>query len=204
MEPRPHPPGTERGRGRPRDPRTDRAIVEAALQLLARDGYSRMTLEAVAAEAGVTKPTIYRRYADKADLATAALAQLAAEEPEPTTGDVHDDLVAALAAFRRSLLRPNGFALLGTVLAEEGHTPELIERFRERLLVPRRRRLRTLVERGIAEGVVRADADVEAAVNLLVGAFYARHLTGAGIPPTWPRRVVDTVWAGIAADAPPP
>ena len=66
-------------RGRPRSEEADRAILEAALTLMARDGYARMSVDAVAAEAGVSKPTLYLRYPSKAALATAALAHVREE-----------------------------------------------------------------------------------------------------------------------------
>jgi hypothetical protein len=91
-------------------------------------------------------------------------------------------------------------ALLGTVLSEESHTPELAAKWREHLLRPRRAGLRAALERGVVRGEIRADADLDAVVNLLVGSFYARHLTGEGIPSDWPRRVVDTVWSGLEAN----
>lgn len=186
-----------RGRGRPRDPAIESAILAAAAARLADDGYARMSIEAVARDAGVTKPTLYRRYPTKAALAVAALARVAAAEPSVDTGSARDDLVGMLGAFRRSLTGTRSLALLGTVLSEEHHTPELAARWREQLLRPRRAGLRAALERGVARGEVRADADIDAAVNLLVGSFYARHLTGEGIPRDWPRRVVDTVWAGL-------
>jgi AcrR family transcriptional regulator len=191
--------GAVRGRGRPRDPAIEEAILDAAVTRLALDGYARMSIEAVARDAGVTKPTLYRRYPTKADLAVAALARVAAAEPVVDTGSTRDDLVGMLRAFRRSLTSTRSLALLGTVLSEEAHTPELAALWRDRLLRPRRAGLRAALARGVARGEVRADADLDVAVNLLVGSFYARHLTGDGIPADWPRRVVDAVWVGLEA-----
>lgn len=185
--------------GRPRDRGIDDAVLAVAVRRLAEDGYARLSIEAVAAEAGVSKPAVYRRYRSKADLATAAVAALAAAEPEPDTGSTYEDLVAFLRTFQRSFLRPNGPSLLGTVLAEEHHTPELLACFRDRLVRPRRSRLRALLVRGQARGEVRVDADLDAAVNAMVGALYARYLTGQGVPRTWPRRTVDLVWPALAA-----
>ena len=62
--------------GRPRDPAADRAILDATLHLLAEQGYQAMSIEGVAAASGVSRPTVYRRYASKADLVAAALAGL--------------------------------------------------------------------------------------------------------------------------------
>ncbi len=183
--------------GRPRDPETEARILEVALRHLAREGYTRMSLDAVAAEAGASKPTLYRRWPSKADLATAAIRTIQLAEPPFETGSTPGDLEAVLRNFSRSLLRPNGLSLIGTVLAEEEHTPELIRLFRERIVAPRRAMLREVLERAQRRRELRASADVEAAVNLLVGAFYARYLAASAIPADFPERVVDIVWQGI-------
>ncbi|HJO39155.1 MAG TPA: TetR/AcrR family transcriptional regulator [Vicinamibacterales bacterium] len=186
------------GPGRPRDPGVNRAILKAALRQLAEDGYSRMSMDAVASEAGVTKPTVYRRWSSKADLATAALAELQGAEPIPSTGSAPSDLKTILAALQKTLFRPNGMAIIGAVMVEERHTPELITLFRERVVHPRRLLLREVLESAEAEGALRAGADLDAAVNMLIGSFYAHYLTGDKMPRTWARRIVDTVWKGIA------
>lgn len=191
--------GEERGRGpgRPRDPERDTAILEAALELMAREGYARMSIAQVARAAGVSKPTVYRRWSGKPDLATSALASFALSEP-PVEGDTaRARLVSALGNFRRSLLRPHGMAMLGTLLAEEAHNPELLELFRERIVAARRERLTAILEEGRAQGDIRRDADLEAAVSLLVGSFYARYLTGRGVDEGWPERVVALLWPAL-------
>lgn len=183
--------------GRPRDPETEARILDVALRHLARDGYSRMSMDAIAAEAGASKPTLYRRWASKADLATAAIQTIRFAEPPFDTGSIPGDLEAALANFSRSLLRPNGLSLIGTVLAEEEHTPDLIRLFRERLVAPRRAILRAILERARKRKELRPNADLDAAINLLVGAFYARYLAGSAITPDFTKQVVAIVWQGI-------
>lgn len=193
--------GAESGHtpGRPRDPKTESRILEVALRLLAEDGYSRMSLDAVAAAARVSKPTMYRRWSSKADLATAALRTIQLSEPAVDTGSTLGDLTGTLQNFRRSLLRPNGMSLIGTVLAEESHTPELLTHFRDRIVAPRRAMLREILERAEKRGELRPDANLEAAINMLVGAFYARYLAGSKIPATFPQELAQIVWSGVAA-----
>lgn len=185
--------------GRPRDPETEQRILEVALRLLAAEGYSRMSLDGVAAEAGVSKPTIYRRWTSKADLATAALRLMQVAEPRPDTGSTVGDLTASLENFSRSLLRPNGMSLIGTVLAEESHTPELLRLFRERIVVPRRAMLRVILESASRRGELRAGVDLDVPVQMMVGAFYAKYLATSKVPAGFARQLVDAVWQGIAA-----
>jgi AcrR family transcriptional regulator len=183
--------------GRPRCSETDERILQATLRRLAEEGYSRMSLDAIAAEAGTTKPTIYRRWPGKEALAVAALEQLQSHQQPVPTGATREDLVALLRDFRAKLLRPNGMAMIGTLLVEERHTPELLRLFRERIVGPRRRGLLALLCQARQRGELRAGADLEAAVGLLVGSFYAQYLTGDGIPKDWPERVVEVVLEGL-------
>jgi len=186
-------------RGRPRDPDLDRRILDAALDQMREVGYAGMSVEQVARAAGVPKPTLYRRWASKPDLATAALARLQSQEPPPRGGTARDEVLAILREFGRNLTRPHGLAMIGTLLAEETRHPELIELFRTRIVDRRRAIIRDALKRGRERGELRDDVDLEAVTSLLVGSFYGRHLTGKGIPRTWASRVVATVWRGIEA-----
>jgi AcrR family transcriptional regulator len=156
-----------------------------------------MSLDEVAARAGASKPTLYRRWPSKADLTTAALRTIQLKEPAVDTGSTVGDLTRILQNFRRSLLRPNGLSLIGTVLAEEHHSPELLALFRQRIVSPRRRMLSAVLERARERGELREGARIDAAVNLLVGAFYARYLQDSTIPAGYPADMVGIVWNGL-------
>ena len=184
--------------GRPRDPNVEQRLLEVTLQHLAREGYSRMSVDGIAEQAGVGKPTIYRRWKGKADLATAALGLLQVAEPDVDTGSTVGDLTGILVNFRRSLLRPNGLSLIGTVLAEEHHTPELLELFRQRIVAPRRQMIRTGLERARVKRELGPRADIETAVNMLIGAFYAHYLASPRIGVDYPAQLVAMVWTGIS------
>src|SRR3954453_6438752 len=85
--------------GRPRSAEADRAILQAALELLAEDGYRALTMERVRERSGVGKATIYRRYASKAELARTAIAPLNYDLPVPEdTGSLEGDFVATVGA----------------------------------------------------------------------------------------------------------
>jgi AcrR family transcriptional regulator len=186
--------GAKRG-GRPPDPEADERILAAAQKLLATQGFSRMSIEAVAAESGVAKTTIYRRFSDKADLATAAIADLIPRTvPEPT-GDAYHDLLVQLDFNRRVL----DMAVIGTPLVEERSNPGLLDTFRERVVGPRMEILRRIIELGIERGQLRADLDADAVADLVMGAFLFRYLAAGHPDEDWPRRVLDSVWAGLRA-----
>ena len=148
--------------GRPRDPEIDDAILDATLRHMAEHGYGGMSIAGIAAEAGVTKPTLYRRWSNKADLATAALHRLQAEEPPAKSGNFRADLVAILTAFQRNLFRPNGMAMIGMLLSEEQREPALITLFRERITRKRRAMVRSIFVAAVARGELRPGVDVDA------------------------------------------
>jgi AcrR family transcriptional regulator len=189
----------EERRGRPRSREADQAILQAALRLLTEEGYPRMSIEAVARTANVGKPAIYRRYRDKADLAAAAIADIGGNMTSPVdTGDTRGDLVEFVR--RVSEMLPQvGIPLLGTIFAERERHPELHARFRERVAEPRRALARELLARGMARGDVRRDVDVEVVVDHLIGAFFARHVTGPPLSSGWADQVVSVIWPGIAS-----
>ena len=141
-------------RGRPRDPRRDEAIYEAAITLCADAGYDRMTLEAVAARAGVSKPTIYRRCPQgKAQLVAAAIAWRREAKPEvPDTGSLRGDL---LATVRHMVEHMRENAQLAAGLTHQLRTsPELAETFRLHVIEPERARWTELLHRAAARGEI--------------------------------------------------
>ena len=188
--------------GRPRDAGIDEAVLAAARTHLATVGYEAMSLVAVAAEAGTTRQALYRRWANKADLATAAIASMSALEQRPDSDDPRADLVAELRAFRTGVTRRNGISLVGTML-QESVDPDLVRLFRKRLVTPRRRRIRHILERARQLGLVADDADLDYAAAAATGLLYALALAGNPIPAGWPARAADLVWRACGGTPPP-
>ena len=185
--------------GRPRDPETDRAILRAALKLLTDRGYAGMSVEGVASRAGVGKTTIYRRYSSKVELVAAALGALRDDlGPLPDTGDIRSDIVEMILQMRRALRQGPGLGMIGALLVEERRSPELLELLRERLLRPRREEAIMVLQRGVDRGEIRADVDLEVAVQAMVGAVITRHIFGATESRRRIEQTVDTIWNGLA------
>jgi AcrR family transcriptional regulator len=186
--PRPRP-------GRPRDKTRDALILDATMRLIARDGYTRMTLRQIAAEAGVSKATIYLRWSDKADLATAAIEHARLAESPAPTGDTRADLLAQLRWFRATQDRIFATGLVGTCLMEEHHTPELLQLLRERAVQPRWKIMRAILQAAVDNGELDPGADLDTLSDLLHGAFYAQYLRGETPADDRDARVVDAVLA---------
>jgi AcrR family transcriptional regulator len=181
--------------GARKDPEADRLILETAHRLLRELGYDRLTIDAVAREAGVARTTVYRRYRDKADLVSAAIETLRAPVKRSATGDVRRDLTAHLDGVRRNY----GVSLAGTLLMEEPYNPRLLELFRQRMVTPQRRILAEAIQEGIARGEIRANVDIERVLDLLLGAFFAAVFANGRPGPDWPEQIVESLWPAIAA-----
>jgi AcrR family transcriptional regulator len=184
-------------RGRPRDPGIDHAVVLATQIQLAASGYHRMSIDTIAAAAGTTKATIYKRWASKADLATAAVSALIEDEAPPNTGSAWGDLVSYLETFRNRIEHNRGMGIIGALLAEQTHTPELLDLFRERVLRPRRALIRRVLERARDRGEIKEDADLDIAVSMLIGSYYAEYITGRDISDGWIEQMITIFWSGI-------
>jgi AcrR family transcriptional regulator len=180
--------------GRPRNEDADREIVAATLRLLAEQGYDRTSMEAVAAEADVTRATVYRRYASKAELVCAALSTYPEDVHISDPSDVRGFLVNLLSAFREGVQSCDGVAICSSLYLNRHEHPEMLDEFRRGVVEPRRQRMGSVLESAIAAGQVRAGVDVEMIVSMLFGAGIQHMLTGHTLPPGWPERAVAAVW----------
>jgi AcrR family transcriptional regulator len=188
--------------GRPRDSGIDERVMDAARRHLAHGGYEALSLAAIAKDAGTTRQALYRRWPTKADLATAAIAAMSRAAERAASDDPYADLVRELEAFREGISRPDGVAMVGTMLLRSTE-PQLVGLYRERIVQPRRERLLVILERGCDAGLLAADADLEAAVTMLTGSWYARSLAAGEELPHWAERVAAIVWRGLGGRIPP-
>lgn len=169
--------------GRPRDADIDARIAAATLSLLAEHGYGALTLESVARTAGVTRPTIYRRWPGKAALVLGVLTATVPQLGAPDTGDTFVDLQTAIVdfvvEFTNSGYSPTVFALH----AEARHDPDLAALLSGSYLAPRMGRVVLLVERAKRHGGLRSDLPSDVVRDLLFGPLIYRWLV-AGEPIT--------------------
>ena len=183
-----------RAAGRPRNPGLDPAILAAAERQLRELGYARMSLESVAAAAGTTVPSVRRRFRGKADLAAAVIGSLRIADLPAAAGAPRARALAILRNFHDNLRRPDSLAMVGTLLAEERHHPELLSAFRSRLVEPRRALLRDALADGVEAGQLPPSADPEVLATMLIGSFYARYLAASVIPDDWAERTLRQAW----------
>src|SRR3954451_20253856 len=147
---------------------TDEAIIEATRELLIEEGVHRLTIEGVAARAGVAKTTIYRRYRSKHELALAVLFDMvqrvvAVEDSGDTRAELITFVDGAVRVLESTLM---GRVMRGLV-SDFATDPELGEAFREQVIAVRVAEVRRLVDRGIERGDLAADVDYELVHELL-------------------------------------
>lgn len=194
-------PGPSPSAGRARDPGIDSRALKAAARQLAAYGYDRMTVAAVADEAGTTRQAVYRRWPHKAELAAAALAAFTDMDNGPETADPYEDLIAELTDFQRGVSRPGRMSLVGTML-QDSTEGGVRARYQAQVIAPRRHRLRLIFERAQQLDLIDADADLEVALTLCTGSWYGRALAGAAPPSNWPRRTAALVWRAVGGTPP--
>src|SRR5260370_9118063 len=140
-------PSAPRRRGRPRSEPAHRALLEAALREFVARGYEAMSLEAIAAAAGVSKITLYRRWDSKLALLREVLHQLSAETPMEDQGSLEEDLRVRLQeAYRVGTSSPAG-QIMPRFVGEIASHPELLEMYQTEILRPRLERLQALIAR---------------------------------------------------------
>jgi AcrR family transcriptional regulator len=176
--------------------RSDERITEATLQLLRGGGPAAVTVEGVAAASGVAKTTIYRRHANRREMLQAALTRLT-ETPTPAPEVATKEKVRwAVASAREALEDVLGLSSVGAILANQD--PEFTESVRA-VLTPHTRVLVALMDSAVAAGNVRADADNDTVLSLILGAYLGEQLRFGRIREGWLDHTVDVLWSGVGA-----
>ncbi|GAA3822399.1 TetR/AcrR family transcriptional regulator [Sphaerisporangium flaviroseum] len=193
--------GAARAPGRPRSEKAEKAIVDAAIDMIAEGtGVAELSIEAIAARAGVGKTTIYRRWSNKEDLVVDALATLKAPIPVLDAASVRENVVRYLGSMQQETHHRRTRCIMNIALSESERYPHLAERFREIAIKPRREALRSVIQRGVDSGELRADVDVEVAMAALTGAmlFFTKWRDNEDdLPLDLPERIADQILTGL-------
>jgi len=148
----------------------------------------------------VGKGAIYRRWPSKEALALDLLLELA--EPHlaiPDRGDTRAELLASIENPIRAITRTRFGPVIRAMLSQIAGNPAIGDPFRSSVVAARRAEIARVVERGIARGDLRADADPSVATELLAGPVYFRLVFGGPLDEDLARRVVDTLLRGLSA-----
>jgi AcrR family transcriptional regulator len=162
--------------GRPRSEPARRAVLEAALRLVARDGYQAVTIKGIAEEAGVGRQTVYRWWNSKSAILLEALTELARPSalPEPTDDPVHDLREVLRGSFR---LSPVAGPIISGLMADATHDPDFLAQLQRDLLAKRRAVVREILERGQRSGQIGEGADLALVTDMVWGTMWYRVLS---------------------------
>ncbi len=186
----------KRGRGRPRSQTSENGILQATLELLAKGGYTEVTVDKVAAMANASKATIYRRWPTKENLVIAAF-DLTKPLNVPSKPKMVDSLVELIWQYSQFLQNTALGGVLPALEAERQHNPEL-DKFLAPLIEARREPLRTIIKRGIERGELAKATDVEFICDLVMGPIQLRILSmHKTVTKKYILKVVETVLASL-------
>lgn len=170
------------GRGRPRDPAVDTAILTAALDLFIEKGIAAMSIEQIAKRAGVGKPTLYRRWSTKEALVADAIeALVVADVTWPTRDEIdavptHRLVERNLVATARTAADPRFRALIAQIYGSAVTHPLLMQTYWTHYIQPRRELTIAMLRRAKADGRIAPDTDLEVLVDMLAGGVTYRVL----------------------------
>src|ERR1700754_4794114 len=188
--------------GRPRDAALDEAIILAARDRLVRDGYSQMTIGDIAADAKVSRPTLYRRWSTKFELVVDALDYGFRKQRDTYTLDLsrmepREALVEAVRRLDPAYFNPDAMVLMGNFAGEAIRTPGLLEILRTHAVEPRV----TLVENVLSQlqerGAVHDGLDKHTIATMCFGSYFAAFYRGEHTSEI-PEAVVAVLWPAIA------
>ncbi len=190
-----------RGPGRPRSEQSRSAVLGATTELLHEVGLRAMTTEQIARRSGVGKATIYKWWPNKYAVAVEAfLAEITAEAPDPDTGSAPEDLRRVLSGLIHFYTGASG-RVFAQLIGEGQYDPRIREELRDHLVAPRRALMRTVWNRGVRRGQLRADADPDTMIDLLIGPVLYRLLLGtAPLDDTTAAALVDAALRGVTRD----
>jgi len=168
-------------------------VVSAVLGALRNGGYAAVTIDGIARKVKRARTSIYRRWPSKRHLVAYAVLSEMGDNPAADTGALREDLEAAVETLLNAFAGPLGQALAGLV-ADMAQDPELAQTIRQEVLAARRKSMREAFGRARARREIRADLDVELALDIMTGPFYFRALFGhAPITRKMTRDIVDYV-----------
>lgn len=184
--------------GRPRDPERDIALLAAVSEILPEVGYDRLTMDSVAARAGASRATVYRRWKDKSELVRDAVRMLAWTEPLPDTGSLRSDLLAVGAMY----LDRNGprDAILSAIAASINRDPQLRETVDQVIAEPRRAAYAAIVERARDRGEIADGADTTLIADVVPAMIFYRLLdSGVPVDGAYYQRIIDALVVPLLA-----
>lgn len=174
-------------------------VLKAALQLIAERGVEATSMDAIAAESGVSKATVYKHWANKDALLIDVLRSHSDKLPEFDSDDPRDDMVRLVRYLAESRKREELGPVWHRIIGYAAGNPDFARALRDFAFEPRRIQIERIIERAMEKGELRAGIDAAFAMDLLVGPVMHRRFGGGAMPRDMPSRIVDYFWAVFKA-----
>ncbi|HEX6147489.1 MAG TPA: TetR/AcrR family transcriptional regulator [Acidimicrobiia bacterium] len=189
--------------GRPRDETIDEEIVSSLFELIEEVGLGAVTIDAIADRAGVSKATIYRRWQSKEDLIVDAVAGLVNAPELDQPGDIRQLMLSGLNRIQSFMSETTAGLVFPWLVAEVTRGSEIGKRYSEAVIAPRRQAIAAQIEGAVKRGELRADLDVELAVDMFTGPVIIRKMMGrkAASADRWAESLMDYLLNGWAPAA---
>jgi AcrR family transcriptional regulator len=187
-----------RGPGRPRSEKARKAILKSTLELLKRDGFNDLCIEAVAARAGVGKATVYRWWPNKAELVIDAFASAVSKELRfPPAGSLQHAVRRQMKRWAVIFRSPLG-QIIANVIGAGQSDPEILRAFQNHWVEPRRMEARRLLRQAMKNGEIRPDLNPDTILDIFYGPLYLRLLVrNAPLTENFVDLVFDVVLSGL-------
>ena len=197
-----------RRRGRPVSGSVDRALAKAAVDEFVQRGYHAMSMESIAARAGVSKLSLYRRWNSKLADTTEVFRNLKDAKTLADQGSLEADIRFLVRQSTGSPGAKSAARLLMRTMGEISDSPELMASYREHLLTPRLGQLRAVVERARTRGELRADLSTDIACAIIAGPLFLHYLTiladlEMNLPGDWAEQLTSLILDGIGGSRSP-
>jgi AcrR family transcriptional regulator len=173
-------------------------VTRAVLDLLEEMGPGALSMDEIAARAGVSKTTIYRRWESKDELIVDAIVGLVSTVHPPEAGEIREVLVTLLQRFRTFMTTAAAGSIFPWLVGEVSLGTELGRHYATAVILPRRQMIAEVIADGVAGGELRPDLDIEVAVDMLIGPPILRKLMGSFREPDagWEEKLVDGLLMG--------
>ncbi|MEE3717037.1 TetR/AcrR family transcriptional regulator [Tumidithrix elongata RA019] len=155
--------------GRPRSLQSHQAMLQATVELLGEVGFDAMSIEAIAARAGVGKTTIYRRYKGKEELVADAIESIRQDVVIPDTGNLWSDLDALIENAALITLTPLGKQTVAMIISSASSNEQFAQIYGSKYLQPRRQAFAIVLERAKERNEIQADVDAGLVFDMMSG-----------------------------------
>lgn len=186
----------QRSPGRPRDASVTARVMAAVQAALAESGIESLSVEAIAERTGVSKATIYRRWATKNALILAAVEDLYAEISLPETGDPMADLGVVIKGALRLVASSRAGRIFPQLAGDVARRTAPGEAYLQTVMKPRLEAIKSMIRRGIEHGFLRSELDVDLAAASIVGTVVMLSLTSDEVEPAQADRLLDQLISG--------